>query len=808
MGEINKGDNNIIIRIYLSKYDLKFDSAYFLQTLKIELTENSKIYCYDDGYFISEEFKIVKEIFDEELLNDYSYCLKAIKDFAFYNEDIIGLILDEIPQKNKNSEFYLDAVKADGVVFDFIPNEYRDKYIYLELLKKNGYEDRKITFEEIPNEILDYDIYLEALKQYKISMEKIPKKYKTYDVYLEALKRCKISIDQIPEKYKDYNLYYEFSKCSWTITSKGENLGVMVLDIPKKFRNYDIYFNIVKNSSYSPSKVYLDLCNISKNMIDKKICLEYLKKGGQIERLPADIIDEEICLKYLEYNNFFNLKLIPKKFLTRKFFYKAIKNNGNLIKLESFPKEHLCYQMYIKAAKNGLSAFDNIPQKITDNYNFCLEVIKAGNYYNLLIKGKKKIPSPKFILNIIREISNYKNKTKIIYDNYFILNTKIKYKNYKVLKSYNKEFNELLNICCFINTILKNVVDNLKDVKDEFTENFFYKIFEQNYRDNYEFFDILYSNTFKTILKSLTKNNFYKKNKKIIEKEIKQIEKDFNVYNKDLFDDLNRVFEYLIMLNENKKKDKKIPNIENFFRIENILNLCCLKNKNVLESSDIKKMMNKENKTQCELDENKNIYIIKHRAKEKLNEEKLNYIINKNEKVLLKDYKYYLNISPDTASQIYDLVYGNYIFDDSSINLRRVNFIIKNKNNKLGLFLVEEIITNIDIFLIYLDRYEKMEKNKFQFVSKIPNNNDYLKVSGNIPSFLEEFLEFDKNCKIKISEIQKKLKEYIQKEKFKVPKLSKKIIIDSLLERNEWKNNLSIDNNSLQNYKIKALLMD
>ena len=193
--------------------------------------------------------------------------------------------LKYIPEKFKDYNFCLEAVKQNGLALHYIPEEQRDYSLCLEAIKQKGY-----ALEFVPKKHQDYNLCLKVVKQYGLALQDIPKEIMDYNICLEAVKQNGLILEFVPDKLKDYNL------CLEAIKQDGHALGCL----PEEQRSYNI-------------------------------CLEAIKQNGHaLIYVPEELKDYDMCLKAIKKNGE-SLYYVPMELRTKELYELAVKQNGEAL---------------------------------------------------------------------------------------------------------------------------------------------------------------------------------------------------------------------------------------------------------------------------------------------------------------------------------------------------------------------------------------------------------------------------------------------------------------------------------------------
>jgi hypothetical protein len=740
---------------------------------QIEPTDNSIIEVLNNKIYISNEFIITDKFTKKynDILDNYSEWLKIIKKYKFIDIWEFLQFFRNIPEEFKDDNLYKKILENSSLnkikIFEHFPLNFRSKEVCLTALKNCKYN----IFSLIPNDVKDYDIYLEAVKNmyqltllHKINM--IPSELIDYKMLIEISKNIIISMDY----------YYERSI---------GNIN-FIKNLPNEKITYEVCLNLIRNNRvFSP---YIKEI-IPESFIDDNLRYEFIQsniykpyrdfketKYGKFLDLGIisnNKINEDIALILIELNPF-NFEHLPKRIITKEFILKSARINGNVIESlhygGQFPKRELTYEIYMEAIKNGFIRFGFLPKKLKKDYYIMLELIKKNGNNG---PGNSKLHQfldlyENDILRIAREIP-------------------------EIDKEYQKN-----NIIIFLDKYFEETTNH----------NFFLKLFKQNYKDNNLLFKGLSYKNLQKIIKSFhilfDKNEykeFYKDEK--FEDTINKIYGELEDYSENLSIDLKRLFEIIIKIDK-KNDDNNVYVADNFLNISFIFSI--FYGNNISFISDHRIPIKEKN-----IVNNDKICFIKYGNAKKISNEKFELLLRR-KKIILEDCKQKLKINSEKAKNIvkinkkkYDnkqFDIENYLYNYNTINNDVVDFDKKTIRKLHNWDFFKDEFNMVDLLLVYLDRYEKMFNNNFNFVSKIFFDNEVLKSNGYLPEFLIEILKYNENEKITIAELVKKLKNYINTNyDFKIS-ITKKTVIDSLLEKDEWKNNFVLEKNTLFNYQI------
>jgi hypothetical protein len=362
---------------------------------------------------------------------------------------------------------------------------------------------------------------------------------------------------------------------------------------------------------------------------------------------------------------------------------------------------------------------------------------------------------------------------------------------------------KLVKKCFFDDTVKRvcrknprSLVDSLLELNYNISYKLISEIFLENIYDNEEACNRLIN---------LINYNMFINNQKFLEEKINKISKKLN---EELFNLLCTFFDVIIK----KKEDHKDDNLYIIHGFDFLFNsdICNIFTENIKYiKENTPKMLEKI------ANNNKNNVLVVN-PKSIIGSKQINILQNHGKSILLLNRNISLDLKGVEKENINKLI---NIFNFKTKILNNEKYPIDSKSLIDGLLInndeeSENIYHKNDLLylwksikykLLYFERYKIMKDKNFELSFKnieIPNRN-YLKCAQHIPTYLEEILEYKSNKSVEISVINKKLKNYIAVyDKTLSRKIKKNTVIDALLERDEWKNNLSEDNKKLLNYEL------
>ena len=258
-----------------------------------------------------------------------------------------------IPEKYRDYNIYLEAVKQNGHALGYIPKELRDYNLCLEAVKNNG---EALSF--VTKELRDYNIYLEAVKQDGEALISVPKELRDYNLCLEAVKQDGFALRYVPDEYINYDLCLEAVK----------NDEKALMYVPYQYRDYNLYLEIVKNNKMS-------LMYFPNEFMDYNLCLEAVKNNGEaLSFVPKQFIDYNLCLEAIR-NDGYSLYFVPEELRTLEICALAVQQNGEA--LQYVPENLKDYNLCLEAVKQYGKTLSSIPKNLKEEFK---------NYHNDIIK--------------------------------------------------------------------------------------------------------------------------------------------------------------------------------------------------------------------------------------------------------------------------------------------------------------------------------------------------------------------------------------------------------------------------------------
>jgi hypothetical protein len=782
---------------------------------KVEILEKSEVRLfygsnnpYTGSYSVKGKINLLEKYPIDEFFDNYKNCKTIAKD------GISSEIISKIPIKNRTYELLFLIIKSlpnkeINKIFNilsFFQKKNKKYEIYKEIAKLRSIYFW-MFFKNIPKKMISSEI-INILIENK-GLEFIPTKYKTYDICLEAVKHNENNIMYVPENYLTIDFFMELIKNNYELfkkpkreqltkeiineiveingnylriiddNDKDEEIvklaiksGITVLKyIPQQFKNYKICETAIENQK-NKIKIFENKDLIPKSVIDKKMCEKLAEKCiNFLEFIPNKLKDKEICLKGIEnflINNDHKdeiimhdhpLRFIPKKILTKEFL-----TTDNLD---------------LKIVKNNPYSLIFIPYNLR-NYEICYEAIMNAEYLQLN-NIPKKICYCSLEMCVISVLENPRN----------IHHVGKQYFADTIKKVYKKKPN-------FINKIINFV----KDIDIDISQNLIQEIFLENIY-NSKLFDSL-----KMFIEYIN-YDFFINNRTFLDKKINEI---YNKTNEEPYNVLCKIFD--IIIKKIYSKDDYLYIIHGFdFWTQCISRIIkTLFNKNVIYINE-----HSPKKLKRITEGNNRIFIID--PKKNIGSKQIDIMQNCGKAILLarkklkkfelkelehkKIYKLINIINIDT-----NILNFTPIIDDKLI----IDDLIINEDEKsekiLNEYDLDKVLNLLEYKLLYFERYKIMKDKNYDLSLKnceIPNRY-YLKCAKHIPTYLEEIIEYKKNQSITISDINKKLKGYIEKhDKTLSKKITKNIVIDSLLEIKKWKINIDSETNQLLNHRFRFI---
>jgi hypothetical protein len=727
--------------------------------------DNYDIFVYKQQYILKYYSDLIikhKYVYEIDLKDNF----KASNYADNKNNEIFGLkgYFDIIEAKemseylkSRDYRFYYYGIEENIRTYYYIPNFFWDYNIYLKLIQCN----KQITIN-IPKEFIDEKMVTEIFKNKYIKLDGKTKN-KIYEVieHMDKNKKRELVkynwklLEKIPKNEKNYEIYLDVCECD----------EILLENIPERYRTYELCLKFLSNKKKIK---YEEFVKIPKNIIDKKIInivtkmklidvymINYFTKtnGTTLEYLKEyfeDLIDEENYRNVIKSNGML-INYIPEKFIDYNICLEAVKENGE--SLNNIPKKIIDYNICLEAVKNKGITVKYVPDNIIDK-EICFEAVKSDGESFVYIPDKHRE-------EIFFEISEKYSDCLL---NYNVIGGGC---GYLIIKISNNSFNDIVLQRLFINNILND---------HKITESLLKKFFKHL--------------NIKEIVKGIMDSKNYYDNKKLLNKQINQIYKKIKEIHPELVYDIKKLFD--VIINFDNDKEKNIYMTNNFID-EEILFKFIEKKKRIYEFRF---------ETICD----ESFTLIYDSSMIELNKNKIDKLIkNKNKYILVEGRQKIKSINLEQVNELYNITSNEYniIYKDNYYNITNHDDKI-NYGKAVYNGLLESNFSMTELFLIYFDRYLNMKNNNFNHKLKFKNNPDsyLLKKAKYLPIYLKEFLIYEKNKKIKIDDLRNDFKKYVSKSDLALSKkITKKNLIDCLLEFEEFKNNLSKDNSFLFNYE-------
>jgi len=115
--------------------------------------------------------------------------------------DLEASVLDYVPNEFKTAEFYLEAVKWNGLALGAISEVFKTAEIAelcFEAVKQNG-----SALRYVPEEFKTVELCLEAARQNGSALEYVPLEHKTVELCFEATKQNDKALYYVPEELRE-----------------------------------------------------------------------------------------------------------------------------------------------------------------------------------------------------------------------------------------------------------------------------------------------------------------------------------------------------------------------------------------------------------------------------------------------------------------------------------------------------------------------------------------------------------------------------------------------------------------------------
>lgn len=788
----NKFNNFGIISFGIENFCEYYKNANYIY--KVKTTNNTKkilehtnytngIIIKTDKFFeIYGELLILREIDSNEIFENYDYCLKIIKNLnpikKYQSVDqSYGKfpLFREIPKANETDEYFFELIKLGYPYLHQIKNKKLN--ICLKAIEHN--DD---NYQYVPNDMKTYKFIFEGIKHNFLLFLKdyIPHEFYDCQMYANILYHSGIHFDS-------YNFFLEFLKM-----------------IPVDYLNQIILFKHINekiNEKRFIKGIFPDILNdleiekrkiIEKEFIKKKITKEFYQKQLEkniniLEKIKPknlkNVLTEKILLENAGDINDFNLMYIPNSFKSKKFYKKFMEN----------------FYTITTGMGDFMPSPENLIRKFS-NWDEEMYLILISKYMTTT-----EIPSLKKLNKVIPK--------KFFYDLNFWKKA-IKLNNKCILQTPRQ----------YVNKIVQKGFENIDFLSEETKYHEIIHYYINNFSANefvFSTFDFEDFNPLKEVETLIEKKNILE-NSDIYEKLLEKVEhiyKKLENYHDYLEKDIKRYIDVLILFHTGNSKNIYFIEEDFYYLVRNLvknipyyqfISHCSNRKK------ELKKRLNNENKYKINFDEgkygtvknietfhqkeNKNCIFVNYKYKLKKN--KLTYDIAMISSDIAQG-KYNLNMLENKFELLKSFNKNYYKIDNYSINS------IDKQNYKNLLFNenFSDDFNGIDFFYILLHRYKLLRDNNFNIQIDFPSpGNHYLKLARYIPAYLEEVLEYQENNELKIVDIVNYFKKkYMPKyDKTLANKINKNKIIDSILERVEWKKNLNSNNTILFNYNLKS----
>lgn len=390
-------------------------------------------------YAVPEEFK-TKEVY-QIAAQTYSKVVRFMPEKYRTKkvwEDVVKndwLMLSEVPEKWISEKLCLDAICQEAQAFQLVPENMMTAAFCVKAIERTGNPE---IIQSLPEKKKNTTFYMELLDIYPKVFSIIPKKYRTATVCKKAIEKLKIkSVSE--EVRKDpfffallHPALYDHDTCMTFVQSKqfsqirtssfaindgtiSDNGFIIPLerflqfpDVAKIAVSHWIgYFAYVPVKAMTP-----ELCKmaVEKNAMMLEYVPDYLKSeelceiavrgnGKAVRYIPKKNLTSQLCKLAVENdsgsiwfvpdelrtkdllelafaNNPQCIELFPDEYKTENLCMQAVSSDGKLLK--SVPETQRTYDICYAAAIHG-SGMDYIPENLIDR-KIALAIIESGNF--------------------------------------------------------------------------------------------------------------------------------------------------------------------------------------------------------------------------------------------------------------------------------------------------------------------------------------------------------------------------------------------------------------------------------------------
>ena len=284
----------------------------------------------DNIQFMDEADNEIKLEYIEKHWNILEPICKWLNDLKF------------IPEKYRDYNICLEAVKQNGFALYYVPKELRTKELCEIAVQQNGY-----ALEYVPDELITKELCELVIQRSGLSLFYVPARYKTKEFCELAVSHNGYALKYVPEKLKIPQL------CETAVSHNGLSLKY----VPEKLKTPELCEIAVKQNlwalEYVPEKLKIkELCELAiqhngwslqyvpEKFITPELCkLAVSHRGRALQKVPRKHITKELCELAVKQNGE-ALKWVPKEHRTKELCELAVKQNGEALKCPSVELQH------------------------------------------------------------------------------------------------------------------------------------------------------------------------------------------------------------------------------------------------------------------------------------------------------------------------------------------------------------------------------------------------------------------------------------------------------------------------------------
>jgi hypothetical protein len=262
---------------------------------------------------------------------------------------------DDVPEKYRTPEFYLEGIKKDGALLEFVPSEFKTKELCLAAVLA-PYRTQPPAIHFLPKEFQTEEMYALSVKDDGATLGFVPEEKRSEKLCRAAVEQNGVSLKFVPEKLRTKEL------CTIAVKKFEKHYvnEAPIEFIPKEFLTPEIFLDSVQNDG-------LTLEFIPDDLKTHEICLAAVQQSGvALGFVPDALKTESLCKIALQTSGDYfgeSLHYVPKKIRTAELCKIAIKTGG-LYAFSSVPKKYKTQEICLAAVSNWAWAIRCVPPKL------------------------------------------------------------------------------------------------------------------------------------------------------------------------------------------------------------------------------------------------------------------------------------------------------------------------------------------------------------------------------------------------------------------------------------------------------------